>query len=87
LPALTIFIDRKAQKQFDNLPKNIQTKVADAIRILRNEGFYGNLDIKKLKGSPDNFRVRVGTYRILFELTPTDTIEIHAIMLRKNAYK
>jgi len=87
LSSLRVFIDKKAQKQLDILPKGIQDKVACAIRTLRKEGFYGNLDIKRLNGSPDNFRIRVGTYRILFELSAVDTVEIHAIMLRKNAYK
>jgi mRNA-degrading endonuclease RelE of RelBE toxin-antitoxin system len=32
LSVTNIFIDRKAQKQLDKLPKNIQDKICDAIR-------------------------------------------------------
>jgi mRNA interferase RelE/StbE len=86
LPTTIVFIDRKAQKQLDKLPKNIQNKVTIAIDILHEEGLSKKLDIKKLKGLPNSFRIRVGTYRILFQLAPQNIIEIYAILPRKTAY-
>ena len=58
-----------------------------ALRILQNEGFYGKLDIKKLQGSSNFFRIRVGIYRILFELYAENAINVYAILPRKNSYK
>jgi mRNA-degrading endonuclease RelE of RelBE toxin-antitoxin system len=86
LPTTNVFIDRKAQKQLDKLPKSIQDKVCDAIDVLEQEGFSKKLDIKKVKSLANSFRVRVGAYRILFLFSTGDTIEIYAILPRKSAY-
>jgi mRNA-degrading endonuclease RelE of RelBE toxin-antitoxin system len=87
LPLITVFIKRKARKHFDSLPKDTQDRAACAIRVLRNDGLYGDLDIKQLKGLPNAFRIRVGDYRIFVEFTAKDVAEIYAIKLRKNVYK
>jgi len=86
LPTTRIFIDKKAQKQLEQLPRHIQIKTSTAIDLLEKEGFSKKLDINKLKGLPNHFRVRVGTYRILFVFTYSDTITIYAIRHRKSAY-
>ena len=86
MPATNVFIDRKAQKQLDKLPKPIHDKVCDAIDVLEQEGFSKKLNIKKVKSLANSFRVRVGTYRILFLFASGNTIEIYAILPRKNAY-
>ncbi len=54
--------------------------------ILQEEGLSKKLDIKKLKSLNNSFRVRVGTYRILFELSSENVIEVYAILPRKTAY-
>jgi len=76
LPATNVFIDKKAQKQLDKLPKIIQDKVSDAIDVLQQEGFSKKLNIKKMQSLTNSFRVRVGTYRILFLFSSGNTIEI-----------
>jgi mRNA interferase RelE/StbE len=43
-------------------------------------------DIKKLKGSRNQYRLRVGNYRVLFELEG-DTITVYALGHRKDIYK
>jgi mRNA-degrading endonuclease RelE of RelBE toxin-antitoxin system len=86
LPATRVFIDKKAQKQLEQLPRHIQIKISTAIDLLEQEGFSKKLDINKLKGLPNHFRVRVGTYRILFIFAYGDTITIYAIQHRKSAY-
>lgn len=83
----TVIVSKKAEKQFFNLPKDVQDRVFYALHILQNDGLYGELDIQKLQGSPNLFRIRVGTYRILFELSLENVIKIYAILPRKNAYK
>ena len=45
------------------------------------------LDIKKLKGYPNHYRLRVGKYRILFKLLEDHVIIVFAILPRKKAYK
>jgi mRNA interferase RelE/StbE len=55
--------------------------------VLRDYGFTPRLDIKKLKGYRNHYRLRVGEYRVLFELEKPDKIIIYAILPRKQAYQ
>jgi mRNA interferase RelE/StbE len=62
----------------------------DAIkqRILKlKDGFVPELDIKKLKGFPNHYRLRVGRFRVLFKLQEEYVIIVYAILSRKKAYK
>ncbi|MGB9660306.1 MAG: type II toxin-antitoxin system RelE family toxin [Nitrososphaerales archaeon] len=42
--------------------------------------------MKKLRGYRNQYRLRMGKYRILFELRPKRTIVIFAVLPRKVAY-
>jgi len=86
LPANSVFIDRKALKQLDKLPKNTQNRIGNAIDVLQNEGFSKRLDIKKLQGLINRYRIRVGKYRILIELQADNIIEVYTILPRETAY-
>jgi len=44
------------------------------------------LDIKKLKGYNNHYRIRVGNYRILF-FRETGEARVYDISIRSNAYK
>ena len=56
-----IIIKKKAKKFIDKLPKNERSRIAKAIEKLPN-----GEDIKKLKGSENLLRLRVGDYRIIY---------------------
>ncbi len=86
LPSYSVFIGQKAQKQLEKLPKELYTRITTAIDIIQDEGFSQNLDIKKLKGLGNRYRVRVGNYRILFETSKNHTIIVYAILPRETAY-
>jgi len=47
----------------------------------------GEGDIKKLKGEPGDLRLRVGDYRIRFTEDSDDTLRIHSVLHRKDAYR
>ncbi|MEM1986540.1 MAG: type II toxin-antitoxin system RelE/ParE family toxin [Nitrososphaeria archaeon] len=59
----------------------------ELLHILRDEGFSKKLDVIKLRGSKNHYRIRVGKYRILFELEPDNTIIVYAILPREVAYQ
>ena len=86
MPNYSVFIEKKAQKQLEKLPKELHIRISNAIDILQDEGFSQNLDIKKLKGLGNGFRIRVGNYRILFESSKNNTIIVYAILPRETAY-
>jgi len=53
------------------------------LQLLQN-GLAG--DVKKLSARKDQYRLRVGDYRILFRVV-ADLIEVFAVKLRREAYE
>ena len=82
-----IYLTGKARKKLDSLNQKSRRMILDTLSFLRDYGFSRRLDIKKLKGFKNHYRLRVGKYRILFELEKPDKIIIYAILPRKKAYK
>jgi mRNA interferase RelE/StbE len=78
-----IEIRRRAEKDLASLPKSDAQKIADAIYELEN-GLTGN--IKKLTKHSPEYRLRVGDWRVLFEVSK-DKIIIYRIRHRKEAYR
>jgi mRNA interferase RelE/StbE len=81
-----VFLEKKASKQLEKLSVDTRSKVVEALHVLRDEGFSRRLDIVKLQGYKNQYRLRVGKYRILFELRPEKIIVVYAILPRKVAY-
>ncbi len=72
----------KAIKDLAALPKHEAKRVAKTIKNLE-QGLVG--DIKKLTNFSPEYRLRVGNYRILFELYD-GIIIVYRIKHRKKAY-
>lgn len=47
----------------------------------------GEGDIKKLKGEPGELRLRVGDHRVRFTQEPDDSLHIHSVRHRSEAYR
>ncbi len=58
-----IIIERKAEKYILKQPKEQQLRILSAINKLPLTG-----DIKQLRGHSDIYRLRVGTYRIIYSI-------------------
>lgn len=86
MPQSSVFIEKKAQKQLLRLPEELQVRISKAIDALQDEGLSSSLDIKRLKGLGNRYRIRVGSYRILFELAKNHVIVVYAILPRETAY-
>ena len=78
-----IEIRRRAEKDLSAIPKNDTQHIADAIFALEN-GLVG--DIKKLTNFSPEYRLRIGNWRILFEVSKSKII-IFRILHRRDAYK
>ena len=77
-----IEIKPRAFKDLRGLPKAQANRILDAV-----EALHDNLagDVKKLTNHTPEYRLRVGDYRILFEVE-SDIIVVYRITHRKNAY-
>lgn len=81
----TVLIERYAQKQIMKLDKQIIPAIKSAIASLaENPRPYG---YKKLKGE-EAFRIRVGDYRIIYEIDDGKIIiTVVSVGHRKDIYK
>ena len=78
-----IEIRRKAEKDLRSIPKRDGERVAKAIMALAS-GLSG--DVKRLTHFTPEYRLRVGDWRVLFEVEP-DKITIYRILNRRDAYR
>ncbi|MEI3650062.1 MAG: type II toxin-antitoxin system RelE/ParE family toxin [Dolichospermum lemmermannii FEM_B0920] len=61
-----IIITKTIQKQLDNLPNNIQERVYGKIAQLAEEPRPDG--VVKLKGYDNEYRIRIGDYRLVYEI-------------------
>ncbi|KYC40914.1 addiction module antitoxin [Scytonema hofmannii PCC 7110] len=82
----TILISKAVQKQIDDLPNDIQERVLEKIQHLADEPRPDG--VVKLKGSVQEYRIRVGDYRVRYEINDDNqTVQILQCKHRKDVYK
>lgn len=59
---------KSARKEFDHLPTKIQNRILEAISLLSQNPYSELLKYKKLKGADSLYRIRVGDYRVVYEV-------------------
>ena len=81
-----IEITSTAEKSLKKIPKKDIVKVVEAIQILGISPFPSGC--RKLKGEEDVYRVRQGSYRIIYEIIDTKLIVlVLKVGHRKDIYK
>ena len=80
-----IVIPKPAQKQLDSISKIERDRLILTLRSLANEPRPNG--VKKLKGYDNTYRVRVGDYRIIYEIKDRELIVLLlSVSHRKDAY-
>jgi mRNA interferase RelE/StbE len=79
----TLIISDKAERDLDDLPAEQRARI-----VARMADLAAGLpvDIKKLAGGRDEYRLRVGDYRVLFRRSG-GTIFIGRVFHRREAYR
>jgi mRNA interferase RelE/StbE len=81
-----LIISPRAQRGLDRIPHSIRPRIAKALDALAAGPHPPGS--AKLAGVPGLYRIRVGEYRIIYEIVTTrDEIILHAIGLRKDVYR
>jgi mRNA interferase RelE/StbE len=80
-----VFLEKKVEKKLKEIENKSRKLVLKRLKILE-KGFARELDIKKLKGFKNHYRLRVGKFRILFYLAG-DKIIIYRIAPREVVYE
>ena len=83
----SVFLEAKAQKQLKKVPVRDQARIIEVLNTLEKEGLSARLDIKMLRGYQRHFRIRLGDYRLRFELSADQTIVVYFISQGEKAYE
>jgi mRNA interferase RelE/StbE len=78
-----IIFTPRALKDLKKLPPNIRARIVSRIEAL-GDNLKG--DVKRLRHHQPEYRLRVGVYRVLFELE-SGTVTIYRVQHRKDAYR
>ncbi len=81
---MTLFLTKTFQKNFQKLPKNIQTKVENNLRKIYLDLYTGKKLLDELEGE---FSYRLGKYRIICFIDREKNIWIETVRHRKDVYR
>ncbi|HLX38296.1 MAG TPA: type II toxin-antitoxin system RelE/ParE family toxin [Candidatus Binataceae bacterium] len=81
-----IVLDNAAEREFIKLDGSVKPRIAEGIDKLagdpRPQGY------KKIVGEESQYRIRVGDYRIIYEISDaTKSVLVKVIRHRKDAYR
>ncbi|MEM2098306.1 MAG: type II toxin-antitoxin system RelE/ParE family toxin [Candidatus Bathyarchaeia archaeon] len=87
-PLFTITIAKQAQRSSKKLPEHIKRRIVELLLILRENPVPAEYyDVKKLKGLADSYRIRIGDFRIVYEIVwDKAAVNILYIGPRESAY-
>ena len=79
---------KRAAKELKQLPREVQKKVVESLEVLRINPFAELIQFKKLKTRNDLYRVRVGSYRVVYSIH-ADILLIRIVRVgqRKDVYR
>ena len=76
-------IKDEAKAELRALPEELRQQIGYRLHLLQKD--FGG-DVKKLKGSKNEYRLRVGNHRVLFELVGK-RIVVYTLGARKDIYQ
>ncbi|MCD4785980.1 MAG: type II toxin-antitoxin system RelE/ParE family toxin [Candidatus Eremiobacteraeota bacterium] len=80
-----IKFSKKAKKHIDNLDASTRERILKVLARFRNDP--GSVDLKKLGGLKNKWRIAVGRYRVIFSIRKQEKdVYILDVLPRKNAY-
>lgn len=81
-----IVLERAAEKDLRRLSDQIHDRVIEGISALANDP--RPVGAKKLAGSKSNWRIRVGDYRVLYEIADiVRIVRVYRVRHRCDAYR
>ena len=82
---MIILVDKSFERDAKRLPKDAQVRVKASIEKLRNSSLQ-ELNLTKMEGAKNAFRLRVGDYRIGLYLEG-DSVVLSRVLSRKEMYR
>jgi mRNA interferase RelE/StbE len=82
-----ISFTKRAIKDLRQMPVNYSKKILEKIKVLAQNPYLENNNVKRLKTSDEVFRLRIGDYRVLYEIANKKLlISVIKIQTRGNVY-
>jgi len=82
----TVRLKRSAEKELEDLPDHVHDRIAE--RLLALEQNPRPRGVRKLRGRAEEYRLRVGDYRVLYVVDDAaQVVEVIAIRHRREAYQ
>ena len=78
-----LVVTKPARKSLLRLPSKDRDRIEAALGTMRENPFAG--DIVRLKGQPAVWRRRVGSYRILFDVYPEQSLLLVTAIMRRSS--
>ena len=79
-----VLIERGAEQDLDRIEPKMRNRVIAHLLMLKNNS---RTNAKKLKGTDNVWRIRVGDFRIIYEIEDkTKAIKIYRVKHRSKAY-
>jgi mRNA interferase RelE/StbE len=76
---------KSAIRELKNLPKEIVFRIVNAVGELSSNPFPDG--VKKLSGTEQTFRIRIGSYRVVYTVSKATTVvEVIRVGHRKSVY-
>ena len=78
---------RSAKKELDSLPKNVGDRITLAIAALRETPRPSGC--RKIVGSDNGYRIRIGRYRVIYEVRDKDRLVliVRIVIRDERAYR
>jgi len=81
-----IVIERRAEKDMDRLSSQVHRRVSESILTLASDPRPPGC--RKLVGGDDEWRLRVGDYRVIYQITDTvRVVRVNRIRHRREVYR
>ena len=80
---MKISIERSFERDVKKLTPQVQSKIKSAIEVLQSASTLDELDVSKMEGAKNAYRVRIGDYRIGFYLENNQIILSRALNRRE----
>jgi len=80
---MSVIYTRPAEKDIEKLDNKTRARIYNTIDKIQKS----TIKQGKLQGYESSYKVKVGKYRIVFEIDPKSNIVIYRVKLRKEVYR
>ena len=81
-----VLVERRAERDLNRLLPDLFERIISAIKSLADNPRHAGS--RKLTGSENDWRIRVGDYRVLYEIDdPAQAVRVMRVRHRREAYR